>query len=141
MKHYGPKDRFELSIEPLGVTVKLAPLTQKQKMDVLEAVSMQGGSQVQDKMRMVSTALKYGVKGLTGVEDSGGVPIVLQSGENGALDEDSLDVVMSLDQSIQAPLLSAALQFLSGVYPIGELINAETGQPYEGVKVTPLGKV
>ena len=139
MKVYSPKDRFKLSIEGQGIAFILAPLTAKQKGDVLSLIANKGGNQVQDRWEMVRLALKYSVKGIDGFTDSEDKPLTLAVDADGLMTDESVDILLNIGEG-QGVAIAAALQMATGA-KFDSVVDAETGLPIDGVSFKHSGKV
>ena len=140
MKIYGPKDRFKVSIEGQGLSFTLAPLTAKQKGEVMALAGLRGGNQVQDRWDMVKLALRYGVKAWDGFTDGEDKPLPLELDADGNLTEGALDLLLNLPASPQGVAIASALQVAVGS-KVDAVLDSETGQPIEGVSIVHAGKV
>lgn len=137
MKVPSTKDRFKLGIEGAGVNFTLAPLSSKQKGEVLASLSNRGGNQVQDRWEMVRLAVRYGVKACEGFEDSEGAALTLPLGDDGCLTDEGVDLVLNMGPEVAA-VIQASLQFaLSG--KVDAVLN-DDGKPVEGVTLAHAGK-
>ena len=137
MKVPSTKDRFKLGIEGAGVSFTLAPLSSKQKGEVLATIASRGGNQVQDRWEMVRLAVKYGVKSCEGFTDSADNVLVLPVEADGNLTDEGVDLIMNMGPEVSA-VVQAALQFAVSA-KVDAVLDGE-GKPMEGVTLALAGK-
>lgn len=106
-KIYKTTDRIELKID--DVTVKVSPLNYEQKSEI--EVLMRENN-LSDKVQGIVLAIRYGVKEISGVEDSDGKPYELQF-ENGVLTKQCVSDLLNLD--IKDKLSIVCSSFVPGV--------------------------
>lgn len=126
-------DRLTVKID--DVTVKLAPLTMHQKVEIQTAM-MNGrlNGDLKEATRGIVLCLKYGVKSIDGVEDSDGNPYVLKL-EGEALSDETADDLMNLEITSKLSMVVAGM--LNG---IPSDFTDQNGKPIEGVKLVSSGK-
>lgn len=126
-------DRFKLKIHDVELT--LAPLSLPQKSDIMSAVSVKGGTYIQNQFEMVKKSLKYSVKGISGVQDLEGNTYELSFDENGDLTDECVSELLSAEMTTE--LILASAQMLEGRY--GKVTDPNTNEPIKGVEFI-LGK-
>ena len=122
-------DRFDLKIGPVKFVV--APLSKDQKREVMHANRLtDGGQEVFDLYEAQMTYLKYGLKGMEGVEDLEGNPYSLLFDENGNVTDESLSEILMLP--CKAELCSVLWQMLNS---IPEKFVDDNGKKMRGVSL------
>ena len=114
MKIYRPTDRIPAQIGKL--TFWLAPLTNDQKFEAAAFTTMKAGQQVLDHIRRTRWAIKYGVKRVDGLDNfqfSTGEPLSVEFEESGCLTDESVELLIELENSIEFAL--AANACLTGI--------------------------
>ena len=124
---YKRSDRIAVQIDDL--TIKLAPLTFDQKNEIQQ--NMIDGAAKKDlatMSRAVSLALKYAVRGISGVECSDGSKYELAYDDAGNLTDECIDDLLNLEQKDKLVLVCSALsRTIPSAFTDGE------GHPLKGV--------
>ena len=110
------------------LTITISPLSFAQKTE-LQSVMMQA---VQDPMRAVkgaSLAIKYSVKGVSGVETLDGTSWQPKF-EGDVLADESVDDLMNLEES--GKIVTLCTQLIAGV-PVNGVIDPQTKKKMEGI--------
>lgn len=126
-------DRITVTVD--GITVKLAPLTIHQKVEIQTAM-FNGRQQadLKEATRGVVQSLRYSVKGIDGVEDSDGNPYTLKF-EGDVLTEECADDLMNLEITQKLTMVCAGL--LNG---IPKEFTDQFGNALEGVQLVSIAK-
>lgn len=105
---YRTTDRIPLQIDDLKI--KIAPLSSHQKMEIQQTMlDGQAQKSVEKITSGVLLALKYGLKEISGLEDSDGNPYKLQFDEAGMLTDACLDDILNLEQKDKLILVCSTL--------------------------------
>ena len=104
-------DRFHLKLGEL--TFILAPLNMEQKRELSSQSKIVDGNIIPDVYMSQWLYLKYGLKGVKGLEDYSGKEYELQKDDSGNLTDDCVSEILMIPQ--RADLMSAAWQLLNGV--------------------------
>ena len=99
-------DRIKFKVGEVIFT--LAPFTYEQKMEMSECVTTKSGISRVDMFKTQTLMLKYGVKGIEGVDD-----YELEFDSNGNLTDECISELLYLDQSIT--MLSACYEVHNGL--------------------------
>jgi len=87
-------DRFKVTMGEVVFTI--GPLTKEQKSEVVNCEVLGSGNLKSDLFRQQCVIIKYGLKGLQGVQNFDGTPFTLEM-ENGALTEDCVSNLLMLE--------------------------------------------
>ncbi len=128
MKIYKLSDRIKIKINE--VTVSISPLSFQQKSEIQGHMLEAAKGDLARGMEGARLAIKYAIKDIEGFEDSEGEKYKLEMENNILSDEDSENL---LNTEMSNEIASVCLAFLSSVP--SEIIDANTGEPMEGVEV------
>lgn len=128
-KIYKLTDRITVKID--NVEFKLAPLSWGQKQEIVSEASVVGGNVNEMTRNATFKALKYAIKGISGVEYADGTQYELEFDENGNVLDSSLEELLNMELSPR--LIMACYAMVNGVPT--DIINPATGKKVEGVEV------
>ena len=126
---FRPTDRITLKIGEL--TLKLAPLTFRQKAKLMSFTRNSGGEETTNGLEMIFQAIKYFIKDVDGLVDCEGNAIAVELDDNGELKEEYADMLLSADES--PTLIQALTSFMVKISK--DLTNPDTGEKIEGAQV------
>lgn len=121
MRVYLPTDRIPVRIGE--ITFWISPLSVAQKSILSGYFRMEGGEEIADRKGMNEKLMRLSVKGVDGVEDASGEPLVLEVGADGELTDDSYEVLKELSGAHL--LVKLCMGFVSKIHDPG----------IEGIKV------
>lgn len=131
---YKRTDRVTVKVDE--ITLKLAPLTVEQKIEIQQLmIDGVANKDVKKTSRGVELAMKYSLKGVSGIEDADGNPYKLEFNDD-ALTDSCIDDLMNLEVKEKIVLVCTSL--LKGV-PRG--FTDEKGLPIEGVEIVKASKL
>lgn len=125
VKLYKTTDRVPVKIDTM--TIEISTLTFEQKAEI-QAEIVKG-----DPMSIVRSArlaVKYGVKGIKGVETMDGNPYEVEL-ENNVLTDECVDDILNIDQDDKISYVCTAL--LNGIPK--DFVDPQTGEKIEGIKI------
>lgn len=128
-KIYKISDRIRVKVG--GLVFKIGPLTFDQKAEIQ---SLAASGDFKQSLKSAKLAVKYGVKGVEGLEDSKGNPYELESDESG-LSEDSINDLLNLEEN--ETLSMVCLGLLRGIPE--HFTNPFDGKRLEGVSIVKEG--
>lgn len=106
---YRLTDRIPVKIE--GLTFWISPLSQEQKINLLECRKMEGGKEVVDGVKRALLSIKYALKKVDGLKCSDGSAYQVKLDEDGMLSQASIDEIGNL--GCAPNLVSACMALLS----------------------------
>ena len=111
-------------------TLQLSPLSFDKKIEIQTLVSegMKG-----DQFKILEgtrKAIKYCVKGVSGIEDTDGNEYVLEFDDDGTLSDDDVENLLNLSYSNH---IAQVCSIMSSGVPAGDFVGVD-GNPIEGVK-------
>jgi hypothetical protein len=125
-KIYKTTDKISVKID--DIVVQVSPLSFEQKCDI-QALLVSGDPM--SVVRAASMAIKYGVKGLEGVENADGSLYVLETDENGSLSDQCVDDLLNIDQDDKLSLVCTSL--LNGIPK--DIVDPQTGKKIKGITI------
>lgn len=129
IKVYRLSDRLKLKIGEL--TFEVAPMTYGQKLEVSQAMTHQGGEQLQDVGKATYLTIKYSVKNVTGIVYPDGSKWKPRFEEDGTLTNELVEELLSLH--IKDDLIFACISLMSDFG--GKVKNPTTGEELKGVEI------
>jgi hypothetical protein len=129
---YKRTDRIPVKIDDVVIT--LAPLSLSEKTDIQQAMlAGRANGNLKEATRGIQLALKYGIKGISGVEDSDG-PYVLQfEGEH--LTDACVDDLLNMEITNKLALVCMSL-----AVGVPTEFTDENKQPLAGVEIVKVDK-
>lgn len=124
-KIYKTSDKISVKID--DICVKISPLTFEQKCEI-QALLVEGNPM--SVVKAATSAVKYAVKGLDGVENPDGSKYDLEF-ENGTLTDSCVDDLLNIDQDDKLSLVCTSL--LNGIPK--DFIDPQTGKKVPGIKI------
>jgi hypothetical protein len=121
-------DRLNFKIG--SVEFIIAPLSNDRKLELAQCMRYQGGEQEYDLLRAQHLYVKYGLKGMKGVEDCEGNDYELEF-EGDCLTDDCVSEVFYLEE--KTLFLTAAWQVLNGL--TNTLVDPVSGKKLKGVEL------
>jgi len=122
---YKTSDRIPVQIGE--VVIKLSPLTYDQKTEIQLLISAGG---IDSLLKAANTAIKYAVKGISGIQNSDGSDYELKF-EGNMLDQESVDDLSNLEECEK--LSGICVSILNGIPK--EFIDPSTNKPMKDVKI------
>ena len=122
-------DRIEIQIG--DAKFKMAPLSQDQKIKLMEYVSMDGGSRVENLAKMSFLSVKFVLKEASGLVYADGSEYKLELDNDGLVSDKSISELMNTE--ISQELLTCSQSFMQGIPK--EIINPMTKKKFENVEI------
>ena len=119
-----------LKIDICGIIFHVSPLTQRQKMDVMNSWSTKSGEATNNSLAAVEKLMRYMIRDVEGLSTSNGSSYRLEK-EDGKLTDRCIDNLLNLPISTK---LTVALQNFITSIPEKEFIDFQTGKKLEDVK-------
>lgn len=110
---------------------KIAPLTQEQKVKLMEYVSMDGGSRVESLAKMSFLSVKYSLKEVSGLEFEDGSEYKLEFDSDGLVSDKSISELMNTE--ISQELLISCQSFMQGIPK--QIINPATKEKFQNIEI------
>lgn len=111
---------------------KLSPFTQEQKIELMQCISMDGGTRVENLAKMSFMACKFAIKEVSGIVNEDDSEFKLEFDEKGVSTE-SLNTLLTLELSQE--LLTTCQTFIQGIPK--EILNPTTKKKFENVEILP----
>ena len=124
-KVYKTTDKIKITVDDL--TVEISPLTYEVKSEI-QANILNGGQM--GIVNAAKSAIKHGLKSITGLENPDGTPYVLEF-ENGALTESCVDDILNIDEDDKLSLVCTSL--LNGIPK--DFVDPQTGKKIKGIHI------
>lgn len=110
---------------------KIAPLTQEQKVKLMQYVSMDGGNRIESLAKMSFECVKLCLKDVSGIEFEDGSEYKLDFDSDGFVTDKSVSELMNTE--ISQELLSACQAFIQGIPK--QVVNPSTGKKFDNIEV------
>lgn len=124
------KSSDEISIKIDDVVVKVSPLTYEHKLEVQDYMLDAAKGDFKAGMEGAKLAIKYAVKGMSGVELADGTPYELEF-ENDGLSNECIGDLINSEMSNKLTIICCSL--LTGI--ASNFIDPNTGKKLEGVSI------
>ncbi len=111
------------------ITLTISPMSLAQKTE-LQSVMLSAKTDPMRAVKGAGLAIRFAVKGVTGVECMDGSPWTPTFGDDGILTEDSCDELLNLEESPK--LIALCTQLVAGV-PVNGVIDPQTGKAMQGI--------
>lgn len=120
-----------VSVQIGDAIFKLAPLSQDQKVQLMQYVSMDGGSRVENLAKMSFMACKFCLKDVSGISFEDGSEYKLELDADGLVSDKSVSELMNSE--ISQELLVACQSFMQGIPK--QIVNPSTGKKFDNVEI------
>lgn len=126
---FRPSDKIPVKIG--DITITISPMTLAHKTE-LQSIMLSAKTDPMRAVKGAGLAIRFAVKGVSGVECMDGTPWEPQFDSDGSLTETSCDELLNLEESPK--LIALCTQLVAGV-PVNGVIDPSTGKPMEGITV------
>lgn len=109
----------------------IAPLTQEQKVKLMQYISMEGGNRVENLAKMSFECVKYCLKEVSGITFEDGSEYKLEFDADGSASDKSISELMNSE--ISQELLISCQSFMQGIPK--QIINPNTGKKFDNVEI------
>lgn len=120
----------KISVKIGDAVFKLSPFTQEQKIELMQFVSMDGGSRIENLAKMSFMACKFAIKEVSGIVYEDGSEFKLEVDEKGVTDK-CLSELMNTE--INQELLASCQALLQGVPK--EILNPVNQKKFDNVEI------
>ncbi len=126
---YKRTDRICVKID--DITVKIAPLTLHQKAEIQHAMILgRTKTDIKEASKGIALAVKYGVKGIDGVQDSDGNPYQLKMDSEGNLSDEAVDDLLNLEMTQKLVMICSGM-----VNGVQTSFTDSDGKALDGVEI------
>ena len=120
-------DRIPVKIGDLSIIV--SPLSFAQKTE-LQTIMLSAANDPMRAVKGAAMAIRFAVKGVTGVETMDGEPWTPTFDADGLLSEESCDELLNLEENPK--LIALCTQLVAGV-PVNGVLDPHTRKPMDGI--------